>query len=142
MTTDMKRQMFVNGNYGVDLVPLNPFPVGETFATTFPDQGWGAEIVHAQTAHPCERLAEAKFDVWAREGRRLEHVPFPTNANGEELCHGTILGTNQIDGVRFPERQQFSERSLAMQSEIALRRWLKVRNVTDSKARREDYFGL
>lgn len=140
LTSDGKRRLFAAGSYTVDLVPLNPFAAEGNMQSTFPDNDWGARIARVATSDVTTRVAEATFEVWAR-GIPLRPVPFPTNTEGEELCHGTILGTSQIDGVTFPDRKQFSERPLRMQSLLAMRRWLKVRNVTVTKARRTDYFG-
>ena len=133
----------MGNKFEVELVPLNDFSDGETFVSIFPD-GWGREIERVRVSAGQDRFAEATFARWAR-GVPLAPVPFPTNDEGEELCHGTILGTSKIDGVTHPDREQFTERPLHMQSAMAMRLWLKVRNATAGKslgyAKRETYFG-
>lgn len=140
LSVPVKRKLFVDGKFQVDLVPLNVIPAGKTFLSIFTDRHWGEEITRVTAAPSTDHLAEATFTVWGR-GFELAPPPFPTDSEGSQLCHGTILGTNDIDGAAHPERRQFSTRPLRMQSAMAMRRWLKVRNVTESTALREDSYG-
>ena len=121
-----KRKLFVAGDFTVKLCPLNPFMEGITWTRIFPDD-WGREIADLAAANPTQLKDEVEMRRWARGGQELRPVPHPINAAGEPLCHGAILN--------------FDERVVPLHSTIALQRWLKSRNLSDGKTRRETYLG-
>ena len=142
LSAEDKRKMFVKQKFKMEVHPLHAFPhEGETFATMFPD-GWGQQVQQLISSSEESKFGEATFAHWSR-GEVIQPAPFPTNEDGEQLCHGSILGTSLIDGVAHPDRQQFSERPLELTSALVMRRWLKVRNASPAQfnARRESYFG-
>ena len=126
LTTLTKRQLFLDGAYTASLVPLHPFARdGMTWTDIFAD-GWGEVIRTVEGLSADDRKQEARFQTWAR-GEPLKPVPYPTTTEGVKLCHGAVLN--------------FNERPVHLHSAIALRRWLKSRNMTYSTARRHTYLG-
>lgn len=114
LTVIKKRELFLAGNYTVGLRPLNPFQQDMTWLTCFPD-GWGAEIMQVVDMSDEDRKSEATFRTWAR-GPDIALVPYPTNEDGDKMCHGSILN--------------FNERPVHLHSNVALQRWLKARNAS------------
>ena len=126
LTSTEKRKLFCEGNFSVELAPLNAHEAGATWLDLFP-AGWGRDIMAVKTGLSlADKKKEATFETWAR-GPAIEPVPNPKNSAGEALCHGAVLN--------------FVERPVEMHSAIALRRWLKSRNMTVSTARREGHVG-
>lgn len=120
-----KRVMFRKGTFDVVLAPLNAFQGGQSWADVF-CQGWGNQIQSVSSMSANKRKAESTMQTWARGGP-IRPVPHPTNARGQKLCHGAIL--------------HFDKRPPHLHSAVALRRWLKSRNVTMSTTRRHTYLG-
>lgn len=87
-----------------------------TWTDMFAD-GWGLVIRTVEGMSVDDRKEEATFHTWAR-GQPIQPAPYPTTAEGVQLCHGALLN--------------FNERPVHLHSAIALRRWLKSRNMTYS----------
>ena len=126
VTSHDKRVMFAKGLYDAVLVPLNPFEGGVSPWTDLFREGWGEKIQQVSSMSSSDRKSEATFSTWAR-GDVIRPVPNPTNAAGQKLCHGAILNFD----VRPPH----------LHSTIALRRWLKSRNVSIPTNKRHTYLG-
>ena len=125
-TSHDKRVMFAKGSYDAVLVPLNSFEGGSSSWTDIFCHEWGEKIQSVSSMSAVDRKAEATFETWAR-GESIRPAPHPTNAAGQKLCHGAILNFD----VRPPH----------LHSAIALRRWLKSRNVPMSSTKRHTYLG-
>ena len=125
VTMHDKRLMFAKGLFDAVLVPLNSFQGGQSWTDVFV-QGWGNNIQQVSLMSASDRKAESTMQTWAR-GDPVRPVPNPTNAAGQKLCHGAILN--------------FDTRPPHLHSAVALRRWLKSRNVTMSTKRRHTHLG-
>jgi len=125
LTKMEKRKLFTDGAYTARVAPLNPFVSGLTWNNFFPN-GWGDVIQSVEDMSTRDRKNEVTLRTWAR-GEPMQPVPYPTTEAGVQLCHGAWLN--------------FDERPPHLHSAIALRRWLKSRNVPYSMARRRTYLG-
>ena len=125
LTKEDKRRLFKKGDFTVEIQPLNAFADDVSWTDVF-REGWGEDINQTACMRAIARKKEATFKVWAR-GPPLRPHPYPTDDAGVQYAHGAIL--------------DFEKRPVALHSDIALRRWLRSRNVSHSEAKRHTYLG-
>ena len=96
-----QRDRFFAGEFDrVRVVPMTPFPETSTTVTDPFEEMFGKGVF---TMGSSDLLECARMNKWFRQGdvNKLRDVPYPTNADGHELPHGSVLNFNKTP-IRYP----------------------------------------